>query len=145
MRGVSEYSVIPDMARNVYERSYRLGLFVKESCENKAVVSDDTGAMTYLAEIDFIRIGKGSKSIEEIEKEIKTKDAIIAIASAENIEKYKSTFPAGSVKLREWIINMPGHKKESLIFYSLKAGEYGRLMAKLNNFSAYLPPDIKVK
>ncbi len=147
-RGVNSYLEIPGMSRNVYERSYRLGLFVKECCDKKGVVSDDTGAMTYLADIDFIGIGKAAPqdfSEGTMAAAIKEKKAVISIASDEITEKYRKYFPQGSVKLREWVIDMPGNKKESLVFYCLDPAAYGYLRAKLNNFSAYLPPDIKIK
>jgi hypothetical protein len=147
-RGFDSYLEIPGMSRNAYERSYRLGLFVRECCDKKGVVSDDTGAMTYLADIDFIGIGKAAPPDfreENLAAAIKVKKAVISIASDKVTERYIKYFPQGSAKLREWVIDMPGNKKESLVFYCLDPAAYGYLRAKLNNFSAYLPPDIKIK
>lgn len=147
-RGVNTYSLIPAMSRNIYERSYRLGEYVKECCDKRGVVSDDPGAMAYLADINFIGIGKAAplKSKEEdLPDRIKNNDGVIFIASAENADKYKKYLPKESVKIREWIISGPDIEKESVVFYCLRYKDSRDLWSKINNFSAYLPPDIKIK
>lgn len=143
--------------KNVFEQQYQMGLFTKAYYNNKTIVLNDLGGISYfsdsniiditgLANIDMINAKKiNNKNTKYIDEYTIKNNATIAIVYDDYLLPYGG-IPKRWQKIAEWNITwVITVGDEYVVFYSLNSTETPHLLNNLKDFEKKLPKDVKVK
>ena len=145
----------PRASKNIFDQQYQMGLFLRRFYPGAAVVANDIGAISYLADIRLLDLyGLASMEVAQARRTgglgRETVARLAAAHRAEVIVIYRSWFSqvlpadwleAGSWRAPEQVV--VAHRVVS--FYALDRAGRDRLWQSLRAFQSEMPADVEVR
>lgn len=148
---------IPGASKNIYEQQYQMGRFLSRYYQDKGVAANDIGAINYLADIhclDLVGLGnlevakskRNNSYTDQTVKRLMEKYQVECIIIYERWFKNNRMNHIGQewIKVGEWTISdnvvCAG---DTICFYTANPGHKDILIQNLQEFSPFLPKEVK--
>jgi hypothetical protein len=154
-RGAHALLETPRASKNIFDQQYQMGLFLRRFYPGAAVVANDIGAISYLADVRLLDLyGLASMDVARARRSgglgRETLARLAAAHRAQVILVYRSWFSnvlppdwleAGSWRVPEQVV--VAHRVVS--FYALDRAGQDRLLQSLRAFQSEMPGDVEVR
>ena len=148
MRAARSLATTPIATRNIYQQQVQMGLFLGRYYENKGIIANDIGAISYYSNSDLLDLwGLGTvqtatlimrdqDTIEATDELARQHDSKVAI-----IYDHKNA-PDRWVKVGEWTVSNTVTVDPTVSIYAVDPAEAGPLIEHLREFAGQLPPGV---
>jgi hypothetical protein len=154
-RAVRALTETPRASKNIFDQQYQMGLFLRRFYPGAAVVANDIGAISYLADVRLLDLyGLASMEVARARRAgglgRETVARLAAAHRAQVVLIYRSWFShllpqdwleVGSWRAPEQVV--VAHRVVS--FYALDRAGHDRLLQSLRTFQSEMPGDVEVR